>query len=47
MRWRDRSFLLSALFGLMLLLAGARRTSRRGREARGGLRQSRRRFPCR
>jgi len=31
-----------ALFGLSLLLAGARRTSRRGREARHGLRQSRR-----
>jgi len=31
-----------ALFGLSLLLAGARRTSRRGREARQGLRQSRR-----
>ncbi len=31
-----------ALFGLSLLLAGARRTSRRGREARRGLRQSRR-----
>jgi hypothetical protein len=30
------------LFGLSLLLAGARRTSRRGREARHGLRQSRR-----
>jgi hypothetical protein len=30
------------LFGLSLLLAGARRTSRRGREARRGLRQSRR-----
>jgi hypothetical protein len=28
------------LFGLSLLLAGARRTSRRGREARHGLRQS-------
>jgi hypothetical protein len=31
-----------ALIGLSLLLAGARRTSRRGREARRGLRQSRR-----
>ena len=31
-----------ALFGLWLLLAGARRTSRRGRAARRGLRQSRR-----
>ncbi len=31
-----------ALFGLSLLLAGARRTSRRGREARRGLTQSRR-----
>src|ERR1035438_9084080 len=31
-----------ALFGLSLLLAGARRTSRRGREARRGLNQSRR-----
>jgi hypothetical protein len=31
-----------ALFGLSLLLAGARRTSRRGREARRGLKQSRR-----
>jgi hypothetical protein len=31
-----------ALFGLSLLLAGARRTSRRGREARQGLRRSRR-----
>ena len=30
------------LFGLSLLLAGARRTSRRGRDARRGLRQSRR-----
>jgi hypothetical protein len=30
------------LFGLWLLLAGARRTSRRGRAARRGLRQSRR-----
>ncbi len=30
------------LFGLSLLLAGARRTSRRGREARRGLTQSRR-----
>jgi hypothetical protein len=30
------------LLGLTLLLAGARRTSRRGREARRGLRQSRR-----
>ena len=30
------------LLGLSLLLAGARRTSRRGREARRGLRQSRR-----
>jgi hypothetical protein len=30
------------LFGLSLLLAGARRTSRRGRVARRGLRQSRR-----
>jgi hypothetical protein len=30
------------LFGLGLLLAGARRTARRGREARRGLRQSRR-----
>jgi hypothetical protein len=30
------------LLGLILLLAGARRTSRRGREARRGLRQSRR-----
>jgi hypothetical protein len=32
----------AALLGLSLLLAGARRTSRRGREARRGLRQSRR-----
>ena len=31
-----------ALLGLSLLLAGARRTSRRGREARHGLTQSRR-----
>ena len=31
-----------ALFGLSLLLAGVCRTSRRGREARHGLRQSRR-----
>ena len=31
-----------ALFGLSLLLAGARRTSRRGREARRGLKRSRR-----
>ena len=31
-----------ALLGLSLLLAGARRTSRRGREARRGLTQSRR-----
>jgi hypothetical protein len=31
-----------ALFGLSLLLAGARRTSRRGRQARHGLRQARR-----
>ena len=31
-----------AVFGLSLLLAGARRTSRRGREARRGLAQSRR-----
>jgi hypothetical protein len=31
-----------ALLGLSLLLAGARRTSRRGRAARQGLRQSRR-----
>jgi hypothetical protein len=31
-----------ALFGLTLLLAGARRTSRRGREARQGLKRSRR-----
>ena len=31
-----------ALFGLSLLLAGARRTSRRGREARHGLTRSRR-----
>jgi hypothetical protein len=31
-----------ALFGLSLLLAGARRTSRRGRQARQGLKQSRR-----
>ena len=30
-----------ALFGLWLLLAGARHTSRRGRAARRGLRQSR------
>jgi hypothetical protein len=30
------------LFGLTLLLAGARRTSRRGHEARRGLKQSRR-----
>ena len=30
------------LFGLWLLLAGARRTARRGRAARRGLRQSRR-----
>ena len=30
------------LLGLSLLLTGARRTSRRGREARRGLRQSRR-----
>jgi hypothetical protein len=32
----------AALLGLSLLLAGARRTSRRGRAARSGLRQSRR-----
>jgi hypothetical protein len=32
----------AALLGLVLLLAGARRTSRRGRDARRGLRQSRR-----
>ena len=32
----------AALLGLSLLLAGARRTARRGREARRGLRQSRR-----
>ena len=32
----------AALLGLSLLLAGARRTSRRGRDARRGLRQSRR-----
>ena len=31
-----------ALFGLSLLLAGARRTSRRGRDARRGLTKSRR-----
>ena len=31
-----------AMFGLSLLLSGARRTSRRGREARRGLKQSRR-----
>jgi hypothetical protein len=31
-----------AIFGLSVLLAGARRTSRRGREARRGLKQSRR-----
>ena len=31
-----------ALFGLMLLLAGARRTSRRGHAARRGLKESRR-----
>jgi hypothetical protein len=31
-----------ALFGLSLLLAGARRTSRRGRQARQGLKRSRR-----
>jgi hypothetical protein len=31
-----------ALFGLLLLLAGVRRTSRRGRAARRGLRQSQR-----
>ena len=31
-----------ALFGLSLLLAGARRTSRRGHEARRGLKESRR-----
>ena len=31
-----------ALFGLWLLLAGARRTARRGRDARRGLKQSRR-----
>lgn len=31
-----------ALLGLSVLLAGARRTSRRGRQARRGLRQSRR-----
>ena len=31
-----------ALLGLCLLLAGARRTSRRGRDARRGLKQSRR-----
>src|SRR6202161_307548 len=31
-----------ALFGLSLLLAGARRTSRRGRAARHGLKESRR-----
>ena len=31
-----------AVLGLSLLLAGARRTSRRGREARRGLTQSRR-----
>jgi hypothetical protein len=31
-----------AMLGLSLLLAGARRTSRRGRQARHGLRQSRR-----
>jgi hypothetical protein len=31
-----------ALFGLGLLLGGARRTSRRGHDARSGLRQSRR-----
>ena len=30
-----------AMFGLGLLLAGARRTARRGREARRGLKQSR------
>ena len=34
-----------AVFGLSLLLAGARRTSRRGRAARRGLKQSRRRRP--
>ena len=34
-----------ALFGLSLLLAGARRTSLRGRAARRGLKQSRRRQP--
>ena len=32
----------AGLFGLVLLLAGARRTSRRGRDARRGLKQSRR-----
>jgi hypothetical protein len=32
----------AGLLGLSLLLAGARRTSRRGRDARRGLRQSRR-----
>ena len=32
----------AALLGLSLLLAGVRRTSRRGRDARRGLRQSRR-----
>jgi hypothetical protein len=32
-----------AVLGLSLLLAGARRTSRRGHEARRGLRESRRR----
>ena len=32
----------AGLFGLWLLLAGARRTARRGRDARRGLRQSRR-----
>jgi len=31
-----------AMFGLSLLLTGARRTSRRGRDARRGLQQSRR-----
>ena len=31
-----------AVFGLILLLAGARRTSRRGRDARRGLKESRR-----
>lgn len=33
---------VAGLLGLGLLLAGARRTSRRGRDARRGLRQSRR-----